>query len=115
MSVAVAIVFRKVHIRVCSTDSSPHQLVAFVGALGIILAIVERIGSHHIKLRFEATVGIVGEIVAHTAGKHLVVVLREALLVGHLVHQVTIVGTRKLQVLVLRQDNQPAKAIVVET
>ena len=113
-AVAVTIIACIVDIGIGSLDGSPHQLIASFGTLGIVLAIVQRIRPHHIELRLEAAIGIVGEIVAQTACKHLAAISREPLLVGHLVHQFVIVGARKLQIVVLREDNQPAKAMVVE-
>ena len=116
-TILIKVVLAEVHLCVGRVGHLLHQLRSLRRLVRIFFADIHSKRSGNIKLRRKNTIGIIMEIVAHTACKDAcayVAIALIAILIDHIIHHLRIVFTRELAILVLHKDDESAKVAVVE-
>ena len=116
VAVAVAVILAEIHVGVGLVKGTNDDLRR--RAASVILTVVNGVRAYHVELRLELTVGIITEVVTHTAGAghELPVRLSVAgivLLIHHVIDVVMEVIARELLILILHQHYQALEVVIV--
>ena len=109
----IPVVLAEVHLVVYSINRGIDNWSAITKFMGIVLTIIDSYWPHYVELRLELPVGVVNEIVMHTARKDFAVKAGVAFFIKHVVDYRGIIRTREFLVVELHQNDQPPEVIQI--
>ena len=101
LAVMIPVVLAEVHLVVYSINRGIDNWSAITKFMGIVLTIIDSYWPHYVELRLELPVGVVSEIVMHTASIDLAIKAGIVFFIKHVGGDVLIVRTRELLVVEL--------------